>query len=67
MVLLAISLFPRSDSAPSAPIAVFFTMLGLVNIIGPFMLWYSWTWKKRRGGGWEVAKVRLRKSKLNQG
>jgi phosphatidylinositol glycan class C protein len=66
MILLAISLFPADPSrryTPSGPTLIFFLIVGLVNIVGPFMLWYSWTWKTRRGGGWEVAKVRLRKTR----
>lgn len=66
MVLLAVSLFPFDiDQAlgwvPSTPSIVFGVIIALVNIVGPLMLWHSWTWKTRRGGGWEVAKVRLRK------
>jgi phosphatidylinositol glycan class C protein len=66
MILLAISLFPRDPATsyvPTGPTMIFFLIVGLVNIVGPVMLWYSWTWKTRRGGGWEVAKVRLRKNK----
>jgi len=66
MILLAISLFPRTPTSsfvPTGPTMIFFLIVGLVNIVGPVMLWYSWTWKTRRGGGWEVAKVRLRKNK----
>ena len=67
MILLAISLFPRDPTKTfvlhTGPTMIFLLILGLVNVVGPFMLWYSWTWKTRRGGGWEVAKVRLRKSR----
>jgi hypothetical protein len=66
MILLAISLFPRDPTktwSPTGPTMIFFLIVGLVNVVGPFMLWYSWTWKTRRGGSWEVAKVRLRKDR----
>lgn len=70
MILLAVSLFPhnpvRASYLPSGPTMVFGLILGLANVIGPVMLWYSWTWKTRRGGGWEVAKVRLRKARVER-
>ena len=79
MIILAISIFPVSSSQSSSypsvtssglftmPVMVFVVLLGLVNVVGPLMLWYSWRWKTRRGGGWEVAKVRLRRARPGQG
>jgi len=74
MMLLSISFFPSTPQTQgitgmftSTPLLVFLTMVGLVNLVGPLMLWYGWRWKTRRGGGWEVAKVRLRKVHHGQG
>ncbi|ORY25254.1 phosphatidylinositol N-acetylglucosaminyltransferase subunit C [Naematelia encephala] len=76
MIILAISLFPRISSnppspsdptpwisipTPSGPTLIFLVAVILVNGIGPGMLWYGWRWKMRRGGGWDVAVVRLRR------
>jgi phosphatidylinositol glycan class C protein len=68
MITLAISLFPHTVPSsqantymPTGPTTIFLLIVGLVNVVGPVMLWYSWIWKTRRGGGWEVAKVKLRK------
>jgi phosphatidylinositol glycan class C protein len=66
MVILAVSLFPVDSTQvymPSTSLIVCAIVIALVNLVGPWMLWFSWTWKTRRGGGWEVAKVKLRKSK----
>ncbi|WVW79707.1 hypothetical protein I302_101677 [Kwoniella bestiolae CBS 10118] len=75
MATLSISLFP-SRAAPSfeyriwghqiiptTPTLIFLISLSLVNIIGPVMLIYAWRWKTRRGGGWDVAVVKLRKGR----
>lgn len=69
---LALSLFPASPSIfsgiylgylPSTPILMFLLILFLVNFIGPAMLWYAWRWKIRRGGGWDVATIRVRQNR----
>ncbi|KIR26050.1 phosphatidylinositol glycan, class C [Cryptococcus deuterogattii LA55] len=69
---LALSLFPARPSTfsgiylrylPSVPTLVFLLILFLVNFIGPAMLWYAWRWKIRRGGGWDVATVRVRQNR----
>ncbi|WVO17931.1 hypothetical protein L204_105629 [Cryptococcus depauperatus] len=63
-VVLAISLFPPAvpahQHAPDIPTLIFLFIIILVNIVGPAMLWYAWRWKVRRGGRWDVAKVRIR-------
>ncbi|AFR99001.1 phosphatidylinositol glycan, class C [Cryptococcus neoformans C23] len=70
--ILALSLFPATPSPFSSvflghrlstPTIVFLSILFLVNFIGPAMLWYAWRWKIRRGGGWDVATVRIRQSR----
>ncbi|WWC98876.1 hypothetical protein V866_005770 [Kwoniella sp. B9012] len=75
MATLSISLFPlRDDPSPShiirgheivptTPTLILLISLCLVNIIGPIMLLYAWRWKTRRGGGWDVAVVKLRKGR----
>ncbi|WRT65421.1 uncharacterized protein IL334_002364 [Kwoniella shivajii] len=73
MATLAISLFPPGpsptspiftlkgiDVIPTTPTIIFLISLSLVNIIGPLMLIYAWRWKTRRGGGWDIAVVKLR-------
>ncbi|WWC87546.1 uncharacterized protein L201_002436 [Kwoniella dendrophila CBS 6074] len=75
MATLAISLFPlRNDSSPdlsladiqlvpTTPTLIFLLSLVLANVIGPLMLIHAWRWKTRRGGGWDVAVVKLRKGR----
>lgn len=60
-ILAAVSLFPSTLLAPAT--LIFAAALFLVNIAGPGMLWYGWRWKTRRGGGWDVAVVRVRKAR----
>ncbi|ODO06239.1 phosphatidylinositol glycan, class C [Cryptococcus wingfieldii CBS 7118] len=68
---LALSLIPSAptpfpQSSPvhpalaSLPALIFLLVLFLVTMVGPAMLWYAWRWKVHRGGGWDVAKVRVR-------
>ncbi|WVR04078.1 hypothetical protein IAU60_001077 [Kwoniella sp. DSM 27419] len=74
--LLAISLFPHGHDwhiqvgqlntrfnlvLPSTPTIVLVSALLVTNALGPAMLIYAWRWKTRRGGGWDVAVVRVRK------
>ncbi|WWC59939.1 uncharacterized protein I303_102502 [Kwoniella dejecticola CBS 10117] len=73
MAMLSISLFPHKigstpsykmrgiDVIPTAPTVIFLVALTLANVVGPLMLLYAWRWKTRRGGGWDVAVVKLRK------
>ncbi|WWC68949.1 uncharacterized protein I206_102885 [Kwoniella pini CBS 10737] len=75
MAILSISLFPEKsftdpsytiwniDIFSSTPTVIFLIALSLANFVGPFMLLYAWRWKTRRGGGWDVAVVKLRKGK----
>jgi phosphatidylinositol glycan class C protein len=46
---------------PSGATLVFAVVLLIVNLGGPLMLWWGWSWKSRRDGNWDVAVVRLRK------
>ncbi|WVF66703.1 hypothetical protein IAT40_001445 [Kwoniella sp. CBS 6097] len=50
-------------SLPTTPTSIFLLSLLVVNVIGPGMLIYAWRWKTRRGGGWDVAVVRIRKGR----
>jgi phosphatidylinositol glycan class C protein len=68
MVWLSITLFPPSKwilvgpmLVPSGATLVFAVVLLIVNLGGPLMLWWGWSWKSRRDGNWDVAVVRLRK------
>ena len=57
-ILFALSLLPRHSPGPSL---IFLGVVGMVNLLGPTMLWWAWRWKTRRGGGWDVAVVKLRR------
>ncbi len=69
MIWLSASLLPPSRHPasigpfplPSGTARVFFAVLLLVNVGGPLMLWWGWRWKRRLGGNWDVAVVRVRK------
>lgn len=63
MIWLAISLFPpcSPDDFPGRPTLIFLFVLFLVNVVGPFMLWSGWRWKRRLGGNWDPAVVKLRR------
>jgi phosphatidylinositol glycan class C protein len=72
MIILSASLFPQSNSSSpvallSIPLIVLIVVISLVNLVGPSILWYGWRWKTRRGGGWEVAKIRIRRGKEGKG
>jgi hypothetical protein len=54
--VLAISLFPPEP----APSLIFLSLVAVTNLLGPLMLWYGWRWKTKRGGGWDVARVKIR-------
>lgn len=56
MVWLGCSMLPSF-----ATIATFLSILAVVNLGGPLMLWYAWRWKRQLGGDWDVAVVRLRR------
>ncbi len=43
------------------PVIVFLCVVGLVNLLGPWTLWYAWRWKTHRGGRWDAAKVTLKR------
>ena len=66
MVLLALSLFP---SACQGTVLIFLSTIALVNLLGPIMLHFAWRWKTQRGGGWDVAVVKLNRKndRLNTG
>lgn len=55
-LVLAISLFPPEP----APSLIFLSLVAVTNLLGPLMLWYGWRWKTKRGGGWDVARVKIR-------
>jgi phosphatidylinositol glycan class C protein len=70
MIWLSLTLFPASDwihverlpfPVPSGATLVFLIVLLIVNVGGPLMLWWGWSWKRRRDGNWDVAVVRVRK------
>lgn len=62
-ICLTLSILPSDDqhNSVAVPMLFFISVLSLVNVVGPIMLWYGWKWKTKRGGGWEVAVVRVRK------
>ncbi|BEI80188.1 hypothetical protein CcaverHIS002_0107170 [Cutaneotrichosporon cavernicola] len=68
MIWLSSSLLPPPRHAaflgpiplPSGATRVFFAVLLLVNVGGPLMFWWGWRWKRRLGGNWDVAVVRVR-------
>ena len=67
MVILSLSFLPGEATEPSsvipaAPTLIFVGVLLVVNVIGPFIFWYGWRWKTIRGGGWDVAVVRIRQA-----
>jgi len=70
MIWLSMTLFPPSDwvyvgtfpfRVPSGATLIYIVVLLLVNLGGPLMLWWGWSFKKRRDGNWDVAVVRVRK------
>lgn len=69
MIWLSASLLPPSRHPtslgpvplPGGAARIFFAVLLLVNVGGPIMLWWGWRWKRRLGGNWDVAVVRVRK------
>ena len=80
MTVLALSFFPparerfgraaaATEAAPiiDGPKAVFLVVIVLVNVVGPLGLWFAWRWKMTRGGGWDAAKVTLRKRRMSMG
>lgn len=70
-ILIALSLFPASSETRSilleTPTLIFALVIALVNVLAPLLLWYAWRWKTRRGGGWDVAVVRVRKDRAGKG
>ena len=76
MTVLALSFFPparegfgraAAASIIDGPKAVFLVVIVLVNVVGPLGLWFAWRWKMTRGGGWDAAKVTLRKRRMSMG
>lgn len=73
MTVLALSFFPSTpagsdasaSSAIGGPRAVFLAVTVLVNVVGPLGLWFAWRWKMTRAGGWDAAKVTLRKRRMS--
>jgi phosphatidylinositol glycan class C protein len=73
MTVLALSFFPSTpagsdasaSSAIGGPRAVFLAVIVLVNVVGPLGLWFAWRWKMTRAGGWDAAKVTLRKRRMS--
>lgn len=57
-------MFPPSEAVPSGATRAFVATLALVNVVGPVMFWWGWRWKRRLGGDWDVAVVRLRKRRV---
>ncbi|ORX36416.1 phosphatidylinositol N-acetylglucosaminyltransferase subunit C [Kockovaella imperatae] len=69
-VLLAFSILPHDPSESllfTAPSLIFLCTLLVVNIIGPLVFWWGWRWKTIRGGGWDVAVVRIRQATSGHG
>lgn len=65
LILLVVSLLPLThlEAVLQPTTSVLMMVIALVNIVGPFAFWYAWIWKTQRGGGWDVAVVKVRKDR----
>lgn len=45
---------------------LFIAALIISSLVGPLIFWRGWRWKTRRGGGWDAAVVRVKRSRLEK-
>ena len=64
MALLAFSFLPGYEDlglGGDTCGVLFLGILGVVGLVGPLGVWVGWRWKTVRGGGWDAAKVTLKR------